>query len=168
MNDIRPAVMPKARKDRLIIKELPDETLVYDQVSDNAHCLNNTAALVWKSCDGLRSVDEIKAALASKSGAPVDDNVVWLALEQLERFKLLEHSPSPPQVFKGMNRRELMRNVGVVAIALPAIMTIAAPTAQAQASCLAKNTICTPTGTPCCAGCTCQAVGPNLRCQGTC
>lgn len=168
MNDARPAVMPKARKDRLIIKELPGETLVYDQRSDNAHCLNDTAALVWKSCDGLKSVNEIQADLASKAGVSVDQNVIWLALEQLERFKLLEHSPTPPPVFKGMSRRKLMRNASVAAIALPVILTIAAPPAQAQGSCLAKNATCTPAGTPCCAACSCQPSGPNFKCQGSC
>src|SRR6266536_266430 len=43
---------PLARKDDLIIKEMPDEVLVYDLVRDQAHCLNRTAALVWNYSDG--------------------------------------------------------------------------------------------------------------------
>ena len=164
--DTRPGLMPKARKDRLIIKELPEETLVYDQASDNAHCLNKTAALVWNNCDGVKSVPEIQSELASKAGISVDENLVWLALEQLEKFRLLESSPPPPPSFKGINRRELMRNLGFAAVALPAILTIAAPTAEAQGSCIPKNGLCTPAGTPCCSTCTCQPSGPNMRCQG--
>jgi hypothetical protein len=45
----RPA--PKARKERLVVKELAQETLVYDENNHKAHCLNPTAALVWKFCE---------------------------------------------------------------------------------------------------------------------
>jgi len=37
-------VLPKARQDKLIVRELPNETLLYDHVSAKAHCLNQTAA----------------------------------------------------------------------------------------------------------------------------
>jgi len=43
------ATLPRARKDGLVIKELVNETLVYDLERDEAHCLNQTAALVWKT-----------------------------------------------------------------------------------------------------------------------
>lgn len=41
---------PKARKERLVIKELANETLVYDEINHKAHCLNSTAGRVWKFC----------------------------------------------------------------------------------------------------------------------
>ncbi len=43
---------PLARKADLVTKEVADEVLVYDLKSHKAHCLNQTAALVWKYCDG--------------------------------------------------------------------------------------------------------------------
>jgi len=48
MNNHHPAQLPLARKDQLIVKEVDDEVLVYDLKTDQAHCLNKTAALVWK------------------------------------------------------------------------------------------------------------------------
>ena len=54
--------IPLARKECLVIKELPDETLVYDTKHDKAHCLNNTAALVWKNCDGKRTITQLRGA----------------------------------------------------------------------------------------------------------
>jgi hypothetical protein len=126
---------PRARKDQLIIKELPDETLVYDLANDKAHCLNDTAAMVWKNCDGEKSVGEINALLAEEAGAPVDEGVVWLALDQLEKFKLLAEVPTAPAVFAGMSRRQLMRNLGVAAIALPVVVSIISPTPTQAASC---------------------------------
>ena len=45
-------MLPHARVNELIVRELPEETLVYDQKHDKAHCLNRAAALVWRHCDG--------------------------------------------------------------------------------------------------------------------
>src|SRR4029079_7770248 len=87
---------PKARHEKLIVKELPDETLVYDLVNDKAHCLHDTPGKIWKHCDGLNSVAEIRAILAHEAGAPVDEGVVWLALDQLEKFELLDRGPRDP------------------------------------------------------------------------
>jgi Coenzyme PQQ synthesis protein D (PqqD) len=136
MKDVGPTTMPKARQDRLIIKELPDETLVYDLDSDKAHCLNDTAALVWKSCDGIKSVNEIQTELTLKAGAPVDENVVWLALAQLEKFKLLSEAATQPKFIAGMSRRKVMRSFGVAAIALPAVVSILVPTPAHALSCV--------------------------------
>jgi hypothetical protein len=44
---------PEARKDGLVIQDLPEEILVYDLNTNKAHCLNQTAAYVWQACDGL-------------------------------------------------------------------------------------------------------------------
>lgn len=135
MKNDRPNQFPKARRDKLIVKELDDETLVYDLTDDKAHCLNRTAALVWKNCDGSKSVEEINASLAAEAGTPVDKRVIWLALDQLKKFKLLSETPAAPTVFAGMSRRQLMRGLSIAAIALPAVVSIIAPTAASAASC---------------------------------
>jgi coenzyme PQQ synthesis protein D (PqqD) len=161
MNNARPVLMPKARKNQLIIKELPDETLVYDQASDKAHCLNETAAIVWKNCDGKNSIAEITASLGTQAERPVDETLVWLALEQLEKFKLLEDVPTVPRVFAGMSRRHLMRNLGVAAVALPMVVSIIAPTPSMAASVCGQtcgsNADCA--GIPGCTTCS----GPNPK-----
>ena len=41
---------PKSRTDNLVVQEMNDEVLVYDLDSNKAVCLNETAAIVWKSC----------------------------------------------------------------------------------------------------------------------
>lgn len=153
--------LPKARQEKLIVKELADETLVYDLVSDKAHCLNETAARVWKNCDGMKSVSDISAILAEDAGAPVDEAVVWLALEQLEKFKLLEAFPSTPAHLVGINRRQLVRTMGVAALALPVIISIATQTAQAQAS--PCSTGSRPDGCPCTSNGQCL---PSHHCVG--
>jgi len=134
---------PRARKSNLIIKDLPDETLVYDLNNDKAHCLNVTAALVWKHCDGLNTVSDISQILAAQTKTDADETVVWLALDQLRKFDLLEAAPAAPAYLAGMSRRQWVRNVGFAAVALPAIISIAAPTAQAQGSKAPPGACCT-------------------------
>ena len=135
-------VSPVARTESLIVKEVEGETLVYDRKTDEAHCLNETAALVWKSCDGRNSVNEIARLLSDKSNSDVNDEVVWLALDQLKQFKLLEEAPDKPALFAGMTRRQMVARLGIAAVALPAIVSIVSPTAQAQASLLAIGNCC--------------------------
>jgi hypothetical protein len=148
---------PKARKHNLIIKDLDDETLVYDRENDKAHCLNITAARVWQLCDGQSTVSEIAAALADRATKP-NENLVWLALDQLEEFKLLSHSVAKPMRLAGMSRRQLMRTMGITAaVSIPLISSIMAPTAVQAASCGAlinRDNDCPCTSsTQCTSGC---------------
>jgi hypothetical protein len=164
MEQNRPEQLPLARTEQLIVKEVDGEVLVYDLKTDQAHCLNKTAADVWKNCDGEKSLTDIKTALDNDAGAAVDEGVVWLALDQLKQFKLLADVALPPPVFQGMSRRQVMRAVGMAAIALPAIVSIVSPTAVSAASCN------TPTGRP--GGCPCtlnsQCTSNNCLGGGTC
>ena len=50
--------LPLARRERLLVEELPDEVLVYDLDREKAHCLNRTAALIWNHCDGRTTVED--------------------------------------------------------------------------------------------------------------
>jgi hypothetical protein len=92
------ARLPRARTDNLVIRELDDETLVYDKQRDKAHCLNQTAALVWEQCDGKTTVAQVARSLQSKLSVPVDSDVIWLAIKQLQRFHLVESNEKFPAV----------------------------------------------------------------------
>src|ERR1041385_1528120 len=94
--------VPVARTESLIVKEVDGETLVYDLKTDKAHCLNNTAARVWQNCDGRNTVSDIATLLGADLGVHVKDEVVWLALDQLTRFKLLKEATPKPALFAGM------------------------------------------------------------------
>ena len=60
MKQTFPARLPRMREQGLITDELPDEILVYDLDRHKAHCLNRTAALVWRQCDGKTSSMNIR------------------------------------------------------------------------------------------------------------
>lgn len=154
---------PKARKDQLIVKEVDSEVLVYDLRCDKAHCLNSTAGLVWKYCDGNSSVAEIAKSLGDETHTVVDEQIVLLALDQFEKFRLLEDVPIKPAYLAGMKRRELVRRIGIGALALPLVISITAPTALAQASgtniCCVNPSDCNP-GLTCRQSPTCIGISP--------
>lgn len=126
--------LPKARKDDLVTRQVPGELLVYDLKKHKAYCLNDTAASIWKRCDGKRTVTDLARGLAKDTKFPVDEKVVWLALDQLEKSNLLRGKVPRPTNLPRIFRRDLIR-VGIAAsIALPIVLTISAPTAQAQGS----------------------------------
>ena len=147
--------LPRKREQNLVIDEgLPDELLVYDLDRHKAHCLNQTAALVWKSCDGKSTASEIAVRVSQKLKQEFPEDAVWLALRQLEKLHLLEGSAPLPLRLLGMSRREMIRNLSIAAVVtVPVITSILAPTAYAAATCV-------PAGDPCPTG--------GLRCCGMC
>jgi hypothetical protein len=147
-----PTDRPCAREEGLIVKKLPNEVLVYDLGRDKAHCLNDTAALVWKYCDGKRTASEIKRVIENDTQTVVDERLIWLAIDQLAEFDLLVGEVAKPVKLSGMSRRQVIRNIGVAALAIPVIISIVAPTAQAQASCTGANR---PDGCPCAGNANC-------------
>ena len=141
---------PKSLQKDLVIQELEDEVLIYDLRKNKAHCLNHTAAFVWQHADGETPVKQIANLLQRKLRTPVDESVVWFALEQLAKEGLLENKIAAPQMFAGMNRRTLITTLGKsAAVAIPMIFAITAPTAAQTGSCLANGRNCTD-GDQCC------------------
>jgi hypothetical protein len=142
---------PKARREGLIVQDLSDETLVYDLDRDRAHCLNQTAALVWNQCDGDRTARQIARAVSSNLGHSIDEKFVWLALDQLGRNHLLIDSHPLPNV-SGMNRREVIKALAVsAAVAVPVVASIVAPMPAQAATCFGAGASCSAPA-QCCSG----------------
>src|SRR5713226_2070068 len=95
--------LPCARREGLVIQELPDELLVYDLERHRAHCLNPAAVLVWNHCDGR---------------IPVDEGIVRLALDQLGNARLLREQVTRQPSVSRASRRELLRRAGMMAASL--------------------------------------------------
>ena len=132
------AMYPQAREDRLLIEHLSDETLVYDLERHKAHCLNGTSAFVWRHCDGQTSVAELARMGQDEFGIPVNEEneeMVWLALDRLERADLLRERMKRGDLPQ-YSRRQLMRTLGRIGIAIPVVMSIVSPTAVQAASLL--------------------------------
>jgi hypothetical protein len=150
------------RKQGLIIDELPDEVLIYDLERDKAHCLNRTAALIWRCCDGQTAVPEIARRLKVELDAPFNEELVWLALEQLEKQHLLDNAVAIPAEFSRLSRRRMIRNLGLAAaVAVPLVTSIVAPSAVQAATCQQSGNPCVPSKL------CCSPLGCNVP-SGTC
>lgn len=151
---------PVARRDGLLTRELPDELLVYDRDGHRAHCLNRTAAAVFRNADGTRTPADLALLLAPEATPAVGESVVAEALDRLAEAGLLEDVPAPT----GWSRRAVVRRVGLgAAVLLPAVASIVVPTpAEAAATCICdctgqpNDTPCSTTGASVCTN-TCQS-----------
>lgn len=166
MKRIAPLHLPKMRVQGLVIDELPDEVLVYDLERHKAHCLNHTAGLVWKHCDGRSMPSEIARRLEKELQAPCPEEMVWLALRQLKSLHLLEEPITEPARLAGLSRselvhlsrRQMVRTLGLAAIvAVPLVTSIVSPTPAQANTCGHNGTVCL-SNNDCCSG----------SCSGTC
>lgn len=165
---------PLSRKDNLVVQELDGEVLIYDLSENKAFCLNETSALVWQACDGEKTTAEISKFVSEKLNLPANEDLVWFALDQLKKEKLIENSDELPNNFIGMSRREVIKKVGLgTMIALPVVAAIVAPTSvQAQSICNMLTAIvcsCPPGQAANATSCTNETptcAAPNTTCCG--
>ena len=128
-----------ARQNGLVVQEMPDEVLVYDLDTNKAHCLNQSAAFVWRSCDGAKSVPDIVREFEANGRGKVTEDFVWLAIDQLNENGLLDGEIAPR--FQGQSRRQVLKTIGLASlVALPVIASLVAPrNALAAVSCACAN-----------------------------
>jgi hypothetical protein len=157
---------PRVRDHGLVVRELGEETIVYDRVSHRAHCLSPALARVFRACDGNLPAAAMARVLRS-DGAELDERLLAVALERLRRAGLVDVAPQGRP-----SRRELLRRAtGLTGLAL---VSIVAPTPLAAASCTPPGEcVALPdgscTGLPCCGdptkSCVRQGGGRNCTCR---
>jgi hypothetical protein len=150
---------PQSRKENLVEQELDGELLIYDLERNKAFCLNRTSMLVWQSCDGKRTIAEINDALGKQLNSGVDEDIVWLALDQLQKENLVDGERFLPDKYGDMDRRDVIKRIGLAsAISLPVIAAMMAPTA-AHANSLCMTVI---------GGCSCGTNPMGTNPDGSC
>ena len=149
-------MVPQARQDRLVVQKLGDETIIYDEQRNHIHRLNPTAALVWRHCDGRRTAGDLALVVQGELGSPVTEEMIWLALDRLEKEHLLQDRLVRPEEALQITRRQMLRKaalVGGATLLLPVVQSMAAPTpAMAISIGCATRGQTTQVGRPCCNG----------------
>jgi hypothetical protein len=149
-----------------VVRELADEVLVYDLTRHKAHSLNGMAAAVWRYCDGQTTVSSMIQRLQQDLATPVDRDLVWSAVAQLGKARLLAGEVRHAGNEAGLSRRELLRLLGAAAASVPLVTTIAAPARAQAVSCLAQFAPCSPSsGPPCCPGLICITIESETLCS---
>ena len=136
--DTQTTRLPRARDENMLKGNLPDGLMAYDTSRDTIHSLNRTAALVWQSCDGQTTVEEMITRLRQLD-LPASEEVVWLALNRLAKAHLLQDPLTGPAA--GISRRAVIRKLGKaasVAALIPVVTSIAAPTRPWQSRSTAR------------------------------
>jgi hypothetical protein len=156
---------PMARQIGLVVQEMPDEVLIYDLDRDKAHCLNNSAALVWKFCDGSRSAADIAREFKTQGVGEVSEDFVWLAIDQLTEKSLLQSEITPK--FRGQSRRQVIKTIGLAStVLLPVIASLVTPsTVLGSVSCACTSSSSCATRNNCPSVTTCNTTGlcaPNV------
>jgi hypothetical protein len=123
---------PLSKKQSMVVEPMADEVLIYDTAKNKLHVLSPVAAAVWQHCDGQTTIPAMAAKLTVSTDSQNKENIVWLALEELEKSGLLQTRLSLPS--DQLSRRAMLRKAAVAtALALPFISTLTAPSpAHAQ------------------------------------
>jgi len=144
---------PRAQRSGFLVKPVGDQVVVFDQSRQSLHVLSQTAALVWRHCDGRHTVAELIDLVGGELGVPVDESVITLALAQLDEARLLADRLTPAAGDGGVSRRDLLHMAGALAagIMLPTITSCGVPTDPtsviARSSSLTLDVITTTTST---------------------
>lgn len=134
---MRRTKLPVARDEGLLIEQVADETVVYDDRTKEAHCLSPLAAVVFAHCDGKTNADQLAGIASERLDETVDSDGVLDALGQLEERKLLAVGT--------FSRRTMLRKTalaGGVVIGAPLISSVFAPAAIAGGSATCAQLLC--------------------------
>ena len=129
------SIYPRARRRGILVDQVGDETIVFDEERKEAHSLNRMASIVWRYCDGAHSITEIAHLLGNELGVETNDAIVDYALDKLASVHLLESEGADES--DQLTRRHAMKRVaaaGVAAVGLPAVLTVLTPTEAMAAS----------------------------------
>ncbi len=116
--------LPQARQDELFMEQLDEGLLVYDAKHFCAHRLNATAAWVWRRCDGEQTIAETTRLLSEELQQPLDEELVWLSLDTLDKARLLSSPVERPVGAGDDSRRAMIQKMvmaGGLMLLLPAI-----------------------------------------------
>lgn len=155
-----------SRTKDIIVQNLEDEVLIYDLRSNEALSLNETAARVWQSLDGKKTVAEIAFEI------DLSPEMILFSIDELQKKNLLEEKIETGLAKDKISRRKMLIKTAGASIALPIIVGVIAPSAaHAQSGCPAIGLMLAPGGMSqvgysgvCDAGCPTACAGFNFDC----
>ncbi len=121
---------PLARAIDVVVTETAGEVLVYDTTVHHIHHLNEPTAVIWRLCDGRRSVVDLVRLARLEMDDGVDEAVVRQALTKLDDANLLAEPLEPGLRLKAASRRSLMKKAALAST----IVSISAPAAAMAGS----------------------------------
>jgi hypothetical protein len=129
---------PTAKNKGIVIQEADTDLLIYDLESKKANCLNASAAIIWRHCNGKNGLSRIHTEFEKATRSKVTEEFVQFGIDELRRFKLVETSDSDVKSGPALSRRAVIKRLGLsIAVALPIVASLVAPTAaHANSNCV--------------------------------
>jgi hypothetical protein len=130
---------PLSRTEGLRAEDADGGVLIYDEQDELVLSLNRSAAVVWRSSDGNRTIGSLVDVLTEELGEQADRDQVLVALDELATHGLIEsgYDERDPAAAR-LSRRNFVRRAGVfaaVALGMPIVHRMATPDpAQAASS----------------------------------
>lgn len=120
---------PRSRSTGLLVQQVGDQLVAYDQSGQRLHVLNRTAAATWRHCNGLHDIRELAELVGRELGIPADEQLIELALQQLDDARLLEERVEAAGGENVASRREMLRWAAAAAVGvfLPTITSCGSP-----------------------------------------
>jgi hypothetical protein len=151
----------KMRTDDVVAEDLGDEVVVYDVRTQEAHLLSGSTAKLWRCAEGV-AVQQLPVLMGGPAGGIQE---VWEAIELMQAKGLLaERIEVPASDTPGLSRRQILKRMGIAAVALPAITTLLSQQPAAAACGRTAGQTCSNLGQTggsangdCCSGRTCLA-----------
>jgi hypothetical protein len=147
VEDVRPLSLTAA----FTAEELDEGgLLIRNEQGELVLSLNRSAAVVWRSSDGNRTVADLVEVLSDELGERADEDQVLVALDELARHGLIEsgYDERDPAAAR-LSRRQFVRRVGAVAAvalgAMPIVHSLVVPE-PAEGSTLGKHYMYCPKG----------------------
>ncbi len=116
----------KARRGNLLSRKVGEETVIYDMDNDKALCLDKVSAIVWEASCDLNDMNELLNVLHRNGIEDADEQLVVLAIEQLNESNLLENSiDNETSQASILPRRDVLRQLTMYsAAALPLVTSL--------------------------------------------
>lgn len=127
---------PKARRDRLKVRDIGPRVALLDERDGRVHVLDPVATAIWRLADGRASVDELSelVAAALRAGVPseaLSPEAFARGLHDLEAAGLLNDT-------EALSRRSVL----AAAVLAPTVLTIGSAVAAGPAAAAASVAIC--------------------------
>ncbi|HRH46802.1 MAG TPA: hypothetical protein PKY82_34470 [Pyrinomonadaceae bacterium] len=124
--------LPLAKSEDFVVQELKNEVLIYNLKTNKALCLNSTASFIWNKCVPNSNYQDVINEFEKVHHQKIDDDFIDLVLDELSKADLLQGKRT--FLNEKVSIREVLLRYGLMAVALPMIINVIAPTAAQSAS----------------------------------
>ncbi|TGO02859.1 hypothetical protein PN36_17920 [Candidatus Thiomargarita nelsonii] len=86
---VKPTTRSPLKKEDIVLRDIGDETVLYNPQTKAIHVLNKTSSMVWESCDGKHSLEMIEKKIRDKFEVSSAQDVKEDIIESLNKFSEL-------------------------------------------------------------------------------